>query len=63
MLIFNYIRYYADILPADFLTDLHNFFYSEVHFHRHADCLFSPAIKLLCLIRTIALSFSSRDIC
>lgn len=49
------------ILRTDCIKDLGIYLDSKLHFHQHVDHLFSHALKLLGLIRTITFSFSTLD--
>jgi hypothetical protein len=59
MLAFNYVLHNSGILLIDFIKDLRIFLDSKLYFYQHADYLFSHAIKLLGLIRTIHFFMSS----
>jgi hypothetical protein len=49
------------LLRTDGITDLGMHIDCTLHFHRHVDFIFSHALKLLGLIRTITFSFSTID--
>ena len=49
------------IQRTDCVKDLGVYIDSKLYFHQHVDCLFSSALKLLGLIRTITFPFSSID--
>jgi hypothetical protein len=51
----------SPILRADCIKDLGVHIDSKLHFHQHVDFLFSHAMKLLGLTRTITFSFSTLD--
>jgi hypothetical protein len=52
---------HAAITCTSSIKDLGVFFDSKLHFHNHVDFIFSECIKLLGLIRSITLRFSSPD--
>jgi hypothetical protein len=56
-----YLLCHAAITRASSMKDLGVFVNSKLYFHNHVDFLFSKCIKLLGLIRFIALRFSPLD--
>jgi hypothetical protein len=49
------------ILRTDYIKDLGIYIDCKLHFHHRVDFLFSHAMKLLKLIRTLTFSFSTTD--
>jgi hypothetical protein len=60
MLTFNNVFHY-DIVRTACIKDLGAFVDSKLYSHKHVEYLFFHTIKLLDLIRTITVSFSSLD--
>jgi hypothetical protein len=58
---YQYQLCHATITRTSNIKDLGVFFDSKLHFHSHVDFVFSECIKLLGLIRSITLRFSSLD--
>jgi hypothetical protein len=59
ILIFHYKLCHSYITRTDSIKDLGVFIDSKLHFHNHADYIFSQCIKLLGLVRAITFPFSS----
>jgi hypothetical protein len=58
---YEYLLCQAAIIRTSTIKDLGVFCDSKLHFHNHVDFMFSDCIRLLGLIHSIALIFSSLD--
>jgi len=56
---FDYNLCESSITRTDYIRDLRVLIDTKLHFHQQVDNIFSQAIRLLGLIRTVIFSFSS----